>query len=104
MSQALADILSLTEQLRLLAGSEDWSTMLAVAKQRQQLLEHYFGQAVLADTPAVVRQAMATLQQVDQHLAAQARQHRQQLLSDAVDLRQRWQMSDAYQRVQNLQT
>lgn len=104
MSPALAEIISLSEQLRTLAGKQEWSSMLAIARDRQHKLETYFSQMPPPDSVELIKTALTAVQQADQLLSVQARHHRQQLLQDAVDLRQRWQMSSTYQRVQNLQT
>ena len=78
--------------------------MLAIARDRQHQLETYFSQTPPPDSVELIKTALTAVQQADQILSVQARHHRQQLLQDAVDLRQRWQMSSTYQRVQNLQT
>lgn len=103
MSPALAEIVRMSDQLAVLAEHADWDQMLALAAQRQQQLERYFDQATLPDSPALIEQTLTAIQQRDQQLSVNARKQRDQLLSDAIDLRQRWQMSDTYQRVQNLQ-
>lgn len=101
MSPALAEITALSQQLQQLAQQQQWPEMLALAQQRQHCLEQYFGQP-LQDEVEQVRLALLEIQQTDQTLMQQARQHRQHLLQETVDLRQRWQISDTYQRVQNL--
>lgn len=104
MSAALAEILSLSEQLHALSREQDWQGMLALAKQRQEKLEHYFGQQPLPDDEALIRSTMTKVQSMDQTLMQLVGHQRQHLLQEAMDLRQRWQMSNTYQRVQNLQT
>lgn len=104
MSPALADIIALSEQLRILAGKQEWNSMLTVARDRQHQLEAYFSLTPPPDDEELIKTALSAVQQADQLLSVQARNHRQQLVQDAVDLRQRWQMSSTYQRVQNLQT
>ena len=56
----------------------------------------------LPDSADMIQSALNSVQQTDHALSLLARQHRQHLLQDAVDLRQRWQSSNAYQGVQNL--
>lgn len=102
MSPALAAIVNQSERLQALAGTEDWSEMLRLARDRQQQLEHYFSEEPLPDSAEIIRAAMLPIQQADLVLAEQARSQRQHLLQESIDLRQRWQMSDFYQRVQSL--
>jgi len=104
MSPALTEIVSLSEQLRALAALQAWDGMLTVARERQHRLEVYFDQNPAPDAVDLIRSALTAIQQADQVVSAQAGTYRQQLLQDAVDMRQRWQMSSTYQNVQNLQT
>ncbi len=102
MSPELRQIRQLSESLVALASRQDWQTMLQTAKQRQQMLEQYFAQAELPDPKDIVREVLAAIQAADQSLSSQASKQRQQFLADAVDLRQRWQTSSSYQKIQNL--
>lgn len=102
MSPALSHILDLSKQLQALAQAQDWTHMLQVARTRQQQLESYFRLDPLPDAADIVQTALQDVQQTDHALSLLASQHRQHLLQDAVDLRQRWQSSNAYQGVQNL--
>ena len=104
MSPALAEIVALSDELKRLATLQDWLGMVAVGQTRQEKLEAYFAHTPLADDSELVRGVLAAIQQTDAALLREAGSQRQRLLQDAVDLRQRWQMSNTYQRVQNLQT
>ncbi|NQD38049.1 hypothetical protein HPT27_13535 [Permianibacter sp. IMCC34836] len=103
MSPALAEIVALSEKLQALSVSSDWTAMLTVARQRQQLLDHYFASKPLPDPDELVQGTLGKIQKEDGVLNQLARNHRQKMLEEVIDLRQRWQMSDAYQTVQQLQ-
>ncbi len=102
MSPELRQIRQLSESLVAMASQQDWPAMLQAAEQRQQALEQYFAHTELPDPKEIVRKALTEIQAADQALLSLATKQRQQLLTDAVDLRQRWQTSSSYQQVQNL--
>ena len=104
MSPALAEIVALSEQLQQLAGQQNWPAMLDIGHTRQQQLAAYFSGQPLADEPELIREVLTKIQQTDAVMMKDAGTQRQKLLQDAVDLRQRWQMSTTYQSVQNLKT
>ncbi|MFN4292448.1 MAG: hypothetical protein ACK4E7_16455 [Permianibacter sp.] len=104
MSPTLAEIVALSDELKRLATVQDWSGMVSIGHTRQEKLEAYFAATPLPDDGALVREVLTAIQQTDAVLLREAGSQRQRLLQDAVDLRQRWQMSNTYQRVQNLQT
>lgn len=104
MSPALAEIVALSDELKRLAAVQDWSGMVNIGHTRQEKLDAYFAATPLADDSALLREVLTAIQQADAALLREAGSQRQRLLQDAVDLRQRWQMSNTYQRVQNLQT